>query len=89
MDLDLDSLTEDELVFVMDKCCDNVETLQENLHRLKTSRNVTLTSNMSKVKKLEMLNEYSMLFLDMHNELEYTINLMDRIALRLGLKGEQ
>ena len=88
MDIDLDSLTEDQLVIVMDKCCDNIERLQDTLGRLKISMASAILSATTNIKKQEMRNEYNMLFLDAYNELTYTKSVMDRTAELLGLKGQ-
>lgn len=87
MGLDLESLTEDQLVMVMDKCCDNIERLNDVLDRLKNSRSITLISNTNHIKKQELVNEYNLLFLDAYNELTYTKSVMDKAAELLGLKG--
>lgn len=87
MGLDLESLTEDQLVMVMDKCCDNIERLNDVLDRLKNSRSITLISNTNHIKKQELVNEYNLLFLDAYNELTYTKFVMDKAAELLGLKG--
>ena len=87
MGLDLESLTEDQLVMVMDKCCDNIERLNDVLDRLKNSRSITLISNTNHIKKQELVNEYNLLFLDAYNELTYTKSVMDKAAELLSLKG--
>lgn len=49
--------------------CDRIEEIDILLERIKHSSHTTMTSNIGKHKKTELLNEYNLLMLELYDEL--------------------